>query len=84
MPTTTMVTTSQVIEIDQITDVAVGAIFHDDQAGDYYREIIFFGTAPDAPEGVEFDTSTIPTILKIKIRAATVAPLHVSVPESEF
>ena len=58
--------------------------FHDDAAGDFFREIVFFGTPPEAQAGVEFDTSTIPTILRIRIRAATVDPLHVSVPQSEF
>jgi hypothetical protein len=85
MPTTTMVTTSQTIEIDQISDITVGAIFHDDVVGDYFREIVFFGTPPDiVPGTTTFDVSTIPTILKLRIRAPTIEPLHVSVPESEF
>ena len=84
MPVTTLVTTSQTIEIDEISDIAVTAIFHDDDVGDYYREIIFFGTPPDVTEGIEFDTSTIPTILRIKIRAATVEPLKITVPQDEF
>jgi hypothetical protein len=85
MPTTTIVTTSQVIEIDEISDITVGAIFHDDVVGDYYREIVFFGTPPDITPGTTtFDVGTIPTILKLKIRAPTVEPLRVTVPENEF
>ena len=84
MPITSMVTVSQEIEIDGITDVAVTALMHDDARGDFYREIVFFGTPPDVVAGVEFDVSTIPTILRVRIRAATVEPLHVSVPVSEF
>lgn len=72
------------MEIDEITDIAVTAIAHDDEAGDYYREIVFFGTPPDAVEGVEFDVSTIPTILRLKIRAPTVDPLKITVPQDEF
>jgi hypothetical protein len=84
MPTTTIAVTSQVMEIDEITDIAVTSIAHDDAAGDYYREIVFFGTPPDAVEGIEFDVSTIPTILRLKIRAPTVAPLKITVPQDEF
>ena len=84
MPVTTMVTTSQVIEIDEISDVSVTAIEQDPVLGDYFRDIVFFGTPPEAQEGVEFDVSTVPTILRIRIRATTTAPLHVTVPESEF
>jgi hypothetical protein len=85
MPITSMVVTAQTIEVDGITDVAVGAVFHDDVVGDYYREIVFFGTAPDLPIGTTTaDTSTIPEVLRIKIRSITVEPLHISVPESEF
>jgi hypothetical protein len=85
MPATTMVTTSQVIEIDQITSIAVGDVFHDDVVGDYYREITFFGTPPDLPPGTTaVMMNTIPTILKVKLRASTVDPLHIEVPISEF
>jgi hypothetical protein len=85
MPTTSMVVTAQTIEVDGITDIGVGAIFHDDVVGDYYREIVFFGTPPDLPVGTTtVDVGTIPEVLRIKIRAITVEPLHVSVPESEF
>lgn len=79
-----MVCVSQEIEIDGITDVTVTALMHDDVRGDFYRELVFFGTPPDAPEGVAMDTGTIPTVLRVRIRAATVEPLHVSVPQSEF
>jgi hypothetical protein len=85
MPVTTMVTTSQVIEIDEITDVSVTAIAMDPVLGDYYRDIVFFGTAPEAVEGVDVVSyGTVPTILRIRVRSTTAAPLHVSVPESEF
>ena len=85
MPTTTMVTTSQVIEIDEISDVSVTAIAQDPVLGDYFRDIVFFGTPPEAVEGVEvLDLSTVPTILRIRIRATSVTPLHVTVPELEF
>ena len=84
MPITTMVTTSQVIEVDEISDVVVTAIGRDDVIGDYYRDIVFFGTPPEAPEGVEIDVTAVPTVLRVRIRAATTTPLHVTVPESEF
>jgi hypothetical protein len=83
-----MVCVSQEIEIDGISDVTVGALMHDDMRGDFYREIVFFGTPPDQmlQEGVTpVDvTSTVPTVLRVRIRAATVDPLHVTVPMSEF
>ena len=85
MPVTTIVVTSQVIEIDEISDVSVTAIAQDPILGDYYRDIVFFGTPPEAEEGVEaIDLSTVPTILRVRIRATTITPLHVTVPESEF
>jgi hypothetical protein len=85
MPVTTMVTTSQVIEIDEISDVSVTAIEQDNVLGDYFRDIVFFGTPPEVQEGIEVaDLGTVPTILRIRIRATTTAPLHVTVPESEF
>jgi hypothetical protein len=80
-----MVCVSQEIEIDGVTDVTVTALMHDDVRGDFYREIVFFGTPPDlAPGTTAIDTSTIPTILRVRVRAATVEPLHVTVPASEF
>lgn len=80
-----MVCVSQEIEIDQVSDVVVTALMHDDVRGDFYREIVFFGTPPDAPEGVStVDVNTTPTVLRVRIRAATVDVLHVTVPESEF
>ncbi len=79
-----MVCVSQEIEIDGISDVTVGALMHDDMRGDFYREIVFFGTPPDTPAGMAVDTSTTPTVLRVRIRAATVDPLHVTVPVSEF
>jgi hypothetical protein len=85
MPTTTMVVTSQVMEIDEISDVAVTAIAHDDEAGDFYRDLIFFGTPPEMAAGTTVvDVSTIPTILKLRIRAPTVEPLKITVPQDEF
>jgi hypothetical protein len=84
MPVTTMVTTSQVIEIDEISDVSVTAIAQDPVLGDYFRDIVFFGTPPEAGEGIAFDISTVPTVLRIRIRATTTTPLHVTVPETEF
>ncbi len=88
MSITSMVCVSQEIEIDGITDVTVTALMHDDIRGDFYREIVFFGTPPDQmlQEGVTpVDvTSTVPTVLRVRIRAATVDPLHVTVPMSEF
>jgi hypothetical protein len=85
MPTSTMVVTSQTIEIDRITDVSVSAIAHDDVAGDYYRDFVFFGTAPPLPEGTEEEiVGTIPTTLKIRIRAETAEPLQVTFPQGEF
>jgi hypothetical protein len=88
MSITSMVCVSQEIEIDGITDVTVTALMHDDIRGDFYREIVFFGTPPDQQlqDGVmPVDVSaTVPTVLRVRIRAATVDPLHVSVPQSEF
>ena len=88
MSITSMVCVSQEIEIDGITDVTVTALMHDDIRGDFYREIVFFGTPPDQllQEGVTpVDVSTTtPTVLRVRIRAATAEPLHVTVPMSEF
>lgn len=85
MPVTTLVVTSQVIEIDHITDVAVKDIEHDDVAGDYFRDIVFFGEAPEIPEGTTAPIEgTIPTILRIRIRASDAVALHVSFPQGEF
>lgn len=85
MSVTSMVCVAQEIEIDGITDVSVTALKFDAVRGDYYREIVFFGTPPDAPEGaLVVDVSTTPTVLRLRIRAPTVDPLHISVPESEF
>jgi hypothetical protein len=85
MPTTTMVVTSQTIEIDQISDIAVTSIAHDDVAGDYYREIVFFGAVPEIPEGTLTPiVGSTPETLRVKIRAATVEPLKISVPADEF
>jgi hypothetical protein len=88
MPITSMVCVAQEIEIDEITDVTVTALMHDDIRGDFYREIVFFGTPPEQllQEGVTpVDVSaTTPTVLRVRIRAATVDPLHVTVPASEF
>jgi hypothetical protein len=85
MPVTSMVVTAQTIEVDAITDIGVGAIFHDDVVGDYFREIVFFGTPPDLPIGTTTaDVSSIPEVLRVRIRSTTTTPLHISVPESEF
>jgi hypothetical protein len=72
-----IVTRSQSVEINQVSDLVVTAIAHDDIAGDYYRDITFFG---EAGEG----ELTIPTVMTIRIRAATVDPLKISVPADEF
>jgi len=72
-----IITTSQSVEIDPVTDVAVTAIAHDDIKGDYYRDITLFG---EPLEGID----TVPTILIIRIRAATVDPLKITVPQDEF
>ena len=85
MPITTMVVTSQVIEIEAISDISVTSIFHDDVIGDYYRDLIFFGTPPETVPGTTaFDVGTIPTILKLRIRAPIIEQLRITVPEDEF
>lgn len=85
MPITTLVVTSQVIEMDHISDVAVKDIELDEVAGDYFRDIVFFGEAPEIPEGTTAEIEgTIPTILRIRIRAETVEALHVTFPQGEF
>lgn len=72
-----IVTTSQAVTIDGVADVSVSAIAHDDVKGDYYRDIVIFGE----PEEGE---TTQPTMLSIRIRAATADPLKITVPQDEF
>jgi hypothetical protein len=72
-----VVTVRQHLVVDGVSDVSVSAISHDDEAGDFYRDIIFFG---EPEEG----TSVIPTILAVRIRADTVDPLKITVPQDEF
>jgi hypothetical protein len=72
-----IVTTRQSVTIDGVADVSVTAIAHDDVAGDYYRDIAFFG---EAAEGEE----TMPAVLSIRIRAITADPLKITVPQDEF
>jgi hypothetical protein len=72
-----VVTKSQSVELDPISDVAVTAIARDDVKGDYYRDITLFGE----PGGGE---STVPTVMTIRIRAATIDPLKITVPQDEF
>jgi hypothetical protein len=72
-----VVTKSQSVDLDPISDVAVTAIARDDVKGDYYRDITLFG---EPGEG----ESTVPTIMVIRIRAATIDPLKITVPQDEF
>jgi hypothetical protein len=72
-----VVTKSQSVELDPISDVAVTAIARDDVKGDYYRDITLFGEPGE-------NESTVPTVLTVRIRAATADPLKITVPQDEF
>jgi hypothetical protein len=72
-----IVTTQQSVTIDGVADVAVTTIAHDDVKGDYYRVITLFGIPGEGE-------TTSPTVLTVRIRAATADPLKISVPADEF
>jgi hypothetical protein len=72
-----IVITSQTVTIDAVSDVSVSSIAHDDVVGDFYRTITVWGTP------VEGD-SNIPAVLVVRIRADSVDPLKITVPQDEF
>jgi len=78
-------TTRYEVELETVSDVAVTAIFRDDVVGDFYRDIVFFGEPPEPVEGTAVvDTSTIPTLMRVRIRASAVDSLKITVPQDEF
>lgn len=77
MAATKIATIAQTIEMNDVSDVVVTPIQHDDVMGDNFREIRIMGTPPDG------DT-VIPVNLVVRIRASDTEPLKVTVPENEF
>jgi hypothetical protein len=73
-----IVITSQTVTIDAVSsDVSVSSIAHDDVVGDFYRTITVWGTPAEGD-------SNIPAVLVVHIRADTVDPLKITVPQDEF
>lgn len=68
---------SQTLELNDVTDISVTSISADAERGDYYRDLVFFGTPAS---GVE----TTPTNLVLRIRSEDATMLRVTVPESEM
>lgn len=75
--TTSIVTKAQTIEIDGVTDIIVTATTLDEDAGDYVRELRFFGIP--AAEG-----QSAPLVFTLRIRHPQRDAIAITVPQQDF